>query len=116
MLNIPHWLYMLPVAAINVLASLLLKIGAGDGPSPWLLGLLSIRSFAGLCCFGLGGLAYAWLLRYVPLSIAQAVLASQYIFTVLGAWLVLREPIDAVQAVGFILTGIGIGLVVCRQG
>ena len=113
-MSIPHWLYMLPVVAINVCASLLLKIGASDHPARILLNCLSYRSFLGLCCFGLGGLAYAWLLRYVPLSVAQAVLASQYIFTVLGAWLVLRESIDPIQWLGFILTGVGIGIVVSR--
>lgn len=110
----PHWLCMLPVVAINVCASLLLKAGAGETPSPLLLGFLSLRSFCGLLCFGLGGLAYAWLLRYVPLSVAQAVLASQYIFTVLGACALLHEHVDFIQIIGFIFVGIGIGLVVSR--
>ncbi|MDE5833294.1 MAG: DMT family transporter [Desulfovibrio sp.] len=112
--SIPHWLYMTPVVAINVCASVLLKLGAGDSRAPLLLHLLSYRSFLGLCCFGLGGLAYAWLLRWVPLSVAQAVLASQYLFTVLAAWIILREPIDSIQWLGFVLTGIGIGIVVSR--
>lgn len=110
----PHWMLMLPVAAINVCASLLLKIGASERASPLLLNLLSPRSFCGLMCFGVGGLAYAWLLRYVSLSVAQAVLASQYIFTVGGAWLILHERIDSIQLLGFVLVGIGIALVVSR--
>lgn len=105
---------MLPVVAINVCASLLLKIGASDPRTAIFLGLLSWRSFLGLACFGIGGLAYAWLLRYVPLSVAQAVLASQYVFTVMGAWLLLHEAIDSVQLAGFVLVGIGIALVVSR--
>lgn len=113
-MSIPHWLYMLPVVAINVCASLLLKIGASDEPTPLLLNLLSYKSFFGLCCFGLGGLAYAWFLRWVPLSVAQAVLSSQYIFTILGAWIILRESIDPAQWVGFVLAGVGIGIVVSR--
>lgn len=110
----PHWLYLLPVVAINVCASLLLKVGAGDPRSALLLGVLSVRSFLGLCCFGLGGVAYAWVLRYVPLGTAQAVLASQYIFTILGAWLILQERIDMVQAAGFVFVGLGIAMVVSR--
>lgn len=105
---------MLPVAAVNVCASLLLKAGASDPRVPLLLNFLSWRSFGGLCCFGIGGLAYAWLLRYVPLGVAQAVLASQYIFTVLGAWLILHEHIDRIQFAGFIFVGIGIALVISR--
>ena len=113
-MSIPHWLFMLPVVAVNVCASLLLKVGATDRPAGLLLGLLSWRSFLGLACFGIGGLAYAWLLRYVPLGVAQAVLASQYIFTVTGAWLLLHESIDGVQLLGFLLVGLGIALVVSR--
>lgn len=113
-MTIPHWLFMLPVVAVNVCASLLLKVGAADRPAHLLLGLLSWRSFLGLACFGVGGLAYAWLLRYVPLGVAQAVLASQYIFTVTGAWLLLHEPVDGVQLLGFLFVGVGIALVVSR--
>lgn len=105
---------MLPVIAINVCANLLLKIGASESPVPLLLNFLSWRSFLGLLCFGIGGLAYAWLLRFVPLGVAQAVLASQYIFTVGGAWFLLHEHIDGVQLLGFIFVGIGIALVVSR--
>lgn len=109
-----HWFCMLPVVAINVCASLLLKIGAGRPATPILLNFISWQSVAGLCCFGIGGLAYAWLLRFVPLGVAQAVLASQYIFTVLGACFLLHEKVDGVQIAGFALVGIGIGLVVSR--
>lgn len=113
-MNTSNWLLMLPVVAINVCASLLLKTGALSPPSAIFLNLLNWRSFSGLMCFGIGGLAYAWLLRYVPLSVAQAVLASQYIFTVLGAWLLLHESIDRVQGLGFALVAIGLALVVSR--
>ena len=105
---------MLPVVAVNVCASLLLKAGASDPPAALLLNFLSWRSFAGLFCFGIGGLAYAWLLKYVPLGVAQAVLSSQYIFTILGAWLILHENMTGLQIVGFIFVGIGIAMVVMR--
>ncbi|MBQ3059253.1 MAG: EamA family transporter [Desulfovibrio sp.] len=113
-MSVPAWTYVLPLIAINVCASLLLKVGAADKPAWLLLHILSWRSFLGLACFGLGGLAYAIVLRYVALSVAQALLTSQYAFTVLGAWLLLHEHIDAVQWVGFVLIGLGIGLVVWR--
>ena len=112
--SLPSWLLMLPVVAVNVCASLLLKIGAGEKPAALLLGLRSWRSFCGLACFGVGGIAYAYMLRHVTLSVAQAVLSSQYIFTVLGAWLLLHERIDSVQAGGFVLVAIGLALIVSR--
>lgn len=113
-LNIPAWIYIIPIVFINVLAGLLLKSGAMQPNHPIFLNLLSIRSFLGLLCFGLGGLAYAWALRYVPLSIAQAILASQYVFVLLGAWLIFQEPIDSIQFAGFIFVGIGIALIISR--
>lgn len=113
-MTIPSWSYVLPLIVINVCASLLLKVGAGDKPAWLLLNILSWRSFLGLACFGLGGLAYAFVLRYVALSVAQAILTSQYAFTVLGAWLLLHEQIDSLQWLGFILIGLGITLVVWR--
>lgn len=110
----PAWLYLLPVLAINVCASLLLKIGAADPRAALLLGALSWRSFLGLACFGIGGIGYAFVLRYVPLTIAQAVLSAQYVFTILGAWLLLHESINHLQVIGFFLVGIGIALVLYR--
>lgn len=114
MITIPHWLYMVPVVGINVCASLLLKLGSTDPRPAILFHILSLRSFTGLACFGIGGIAYAWLLRFVPLSIAQAVLATQYIFTVLGAWLLLHEAISSLQWIGFLLVALGLALVVSQ--
>lgn len=112
--SLPSWLLMLPVVAVNVCASLLLKIGAAEKPAALLLGLMSWRSFCGLVCFGLGGLIYAFVLRHVALSVAQAVASSQYIFTVLAAYFLLHERIDSVQAGGFVLVAIGLALIVSR--
>ena len=113
-MSLPTWTYVLPLIAVNVCASLLLKVGAGDKPAWLLLNILSWRSFLGLACFGLGGLAYAIVLRHVALSVAQALLTSQYAFTVLGAWLLLHERIDPLQWLGFLFIGVGIVLVVWR--
>lgn len=110
----PGWLLLFPIVLINVCASLLLKTGANLEKAPLLLNLLSWRSFFGLACFGLGGLAYAWILRIVPLGIAQAVLASQYVFTVLAAWALLHERISAGQWLGFLLIACGLALVLSK--
>lgn len=110
----PAWIYLFPIVAVNVLASLLLKTGAGMEKTPFLFNLFSWRSLAGLACFGVGGFAYAWVLRYVPLGVAQAILASQYVFTVLSAWLLLREQISSLQGIGFALIALGILLVLSK--
>lgn len=112
----PSWLYLLPIVAINVCASLLLKYGAGRPPAALLGGFASFWTLWGLFCFGAGGLLYAWVLRYVSLGVAQAVLALQYVFNVAGAWCVLGEKMDWLQVTGFVLIGAGIACVVCRQG
>lgn len=110
----PHWLYLLPIIFINVTASLLLKSGANAERLPLFFNFISFKSFLGLMCFGFGGLAYAWILRFVPLNIAQAVLSSQYIFTLLGAYFILNESFDRIQGIGFVIIAFGIALVVSR--
>jgi len=103
----PYW-FMAPVVICNVVANLLLKTGAGKTPSVFLAGLLSWQSFFGLCVFGMAGLLYAFALRYLPLSLAQLLTASQYPLVVFAALFFLGETLDRSQIIGFILITIGI--------
>ncbi len=61
----------------TVLANLLLKIGAGRTSSQLLFGLLSWISVLGLIFFGCAGFVYAWLLKFLPLNIAQSFATAQ---------------------------------------
>jgi drug/metabolite transporter (DMT)-like permease len=59
----------------------------------------------------LGGvLSVAWSLRYLPATLASVALLGQPVGTALLGWLLLREPISALQAAGGTCVLIGIGL------
>ena len=97
--------------ASTVLANLLMKIGADGPPEDRILGLLSPKTIAGLFFFGMAGLMYAFLLRLIPLNVAQSIMASQYLAVILAAALVLSEPIPPIRWVGILMIFIGIFVV-----
>lgn len=102
----------LGVIACTVGANLLLKAGAAAVPaSRVVLGILGWQSVAGLALFGVGGLVYAVLLRYVPLNVAQVFTAMQFIGVILASFLVLGEPISALRWAGIALTVVGVAVV-----
>jgi drug/metabolite transporter (DMT)-like permease len=95
----------------TVAANLLLKIGAGRPTPQMLFGLLSWTSVLGLTFFGCAGLVYAWLLKFLPLNIAQSFAAAQFVAVTLAASLVLSETISTAQWIGIILIAAGIVIV-----
>ncbi|MBV9861715.1 MAG: hypothetical protein JO267_06155 [Alphaproteobacteria bacterium] len=100
------------VTALAVAANLMLKLGAAAPPGQRILfGVLGWKSAAGLVLFGCGGILYAVLLRRVPLHVAQSFTAAQFIGVVLGASLLLSEPISPVRWCGIACIGAGILLI-----
>lgn len=95
----------------TVAANLLMKIGAGRAAPQMLFGLLSWTSMLGLTFFGCAGLVYAWLLKFLPLSIAQSFAAAQFIAVILASSFVLSESIGSVQWIGILLIATGIFVV-----
>jgi len=98
----------------NALGNLLLKLGA-DTPSgrPLLFGLVPWQTLAGVSCFGVGILAYAWALKYFQLHSAQIVVSLQYVAAIALAALVLGEYISPMKWLGIGL--IALGLFVCTR-
>ena len=100
------------VIGFAIIANLMLKLGASAPASDRIVfGMLSWKSVAGLALFGCGGLLYAFLLRWIPLHVAQSFTAAQFIGVVAAASLMLNEPISPVRWVGIGLIGVGILLV-----
>ncbi len=62
----------------------------------------------GVSLFGIGGVIYAFVLRALPLHVAQAFAAFQYVAVVLAASLLLSERIAPTSwlGIGFIVVGI----------
>jgi len=61
---------------------------------------------AGLCCYGLGAIAYILVLTRVNLSVAGPAAALIYIFSVAMGYFFFREALPVSRAVG-------LGLIIC---
>jgi drug/metabolite transporter (DMT)-like permease len=98
--------------SLTVAANLMLKLGAGVSRAERIVfGLLGWKSVAGLALFGCSGLLYAFLLRRVPLNIAQTFTSAQFVGVVIAAALILGEPISPVRWLGIGCICFGILLV-----
>jgi drug/metabolite transporter (DMT)-like permease len=90
----------------------MLKLGAGVAQVQRVLfGLPGRKSVAGLSLFGCGGIVYAFLLRRVPLNIAQSFTAAQFVGVIVAASLVLGEPISLGRWLGIACISFGIFVV-----
>lgn len=100
---------MLAIVTCTVVANVLIKHGAvSDDSTKFVLGILGWSGLAGLCFYAVGALVYAWILKWVPLHLAQVIVAAQFIGVILAAWLVFSERINALQWGGIALIAAGI--------
>jgi drug/metabolite transporter (DMT)-like permease len=97
--------------AFTVAANLMLKLGAGVPEAQRIFGVLGWKSVAGLASFGCGGTVYAFLLRPVPLNIAQVFEAAQFVRVVIAGRQVLGEAISPTRWLGIACNSFGIMLV-----
>ncbi|MBQ7617427.1 MAG: EamA family transporter, partial [Desulfovibrio sp.] len=105
-----HLILMLLTVCCNVSANLFLKAGSSvGGRSLW--ELINLKTFLGLCLFGIGAIFYIAALRIGSLSVSQAIVSLQYVGVLLGAYLVFHEQLSLVQLAGCGLVLIGIMLV-----
>jgi undecaprenyl phosphate-alpha-L-ara4N flippase subunit ArnE len=96
----------------TVVANVFMKLGASDNEEArWLLGIAGTRTLAGMAFFGVALLLYTWLLRYIPLNIAQSLMAVQFIAVILASTWLLSEPMPSLRWVGIALIAAGVVLV-----
>ena len=106
------WLGFATMVFLTIAANLMLKVGASAPATERIvLGVLSWKSVAGLTLFGCAGLLYAFVLRSVPLNLAQAFTAAQFVGVIFAAAFVLGEPISPARWVGIACICCGIALV-----
>jgi len=98
------------MVACTIAANLLLKVGAAPG-EPALGGLVSPKSALGAVVFGCALVLYMRVLKSVPLNLAQAFMAVQYIGVILAAAVLLNEPLPPIRWAGMFLIALGIALV-----
>jgi drug/metabolite transporter (DMT)-like permease len=104
-------LAMLVIVASTVVANVLLKRGAvADDSSKIFFHVLGWTGLAGLCFYAVAALFYAWVLKFIPLHLAQVIVAAQFIGVILAARLLLSESINAAQWGGVALIAAGIAI------
>jgi len=96
----------------NVTANVFMKIGsnqvaAAQGPA----GLLNLSTIVGIGIFGISVLLYAWVLKHLPLYLAQSMAALQFIGVIAMAAIFFGEPIVMRQWIGFALIIFGLVIV-----
>lgn len=95
----------------NITANLMMKAGSSHAASPYLLGLLSWRSFLGLGIFGASALFYLTALKFGSLSVSQSIVILQYVGVLIGARLLFGETFSSTQIAGCVLLCLGVLLI-----
>jgi len=105
------------VVAANVGAQLLFKLAAQQvagetSMSGMVLRLIAVPSMWGaLALYAVTTLAWVWVLRTVPLSVAYSAVALVFVFVPLLAVWLFKEPLTLQFALGTALIGAGVLLV-----
>ena len=98
---------------LTVAANLLLKIAAGRDDLPSIFGLINVYTVFGFVAYSCAGIVYAWLLKSLPLNIAQSFSAAQFVAVIIASAVVLFEPIGLLRWLGIGLIATGIIVVAC---
>lgn len=99
------------VVLANVIGTAFIKLGASAGSRP-LFGTLSWSTLVGLGIFGTSVLLYTWVLKHLPLYMAQSIAALQFMGIVLVAAFFFDEAISVRQYLGFALILAGLFVIV----
>lgn len=88
------YLAMGAVVVGNVLGNIFLKLGSAGSNRESIFGVFVWQTAAGIGFFAFAVLIYAWVLRNLPLHIAQGVASLQFVGAVLAAAFIFGEPIN----------------------
>lgn len=103
---------MIGVVAGNIGGNIFIKLGSTvtDGRAV-LLGLFGWQTLVGIVLFASSLLLYAWALKFIPLYVAQSIVALQFTGAVMAAYFYFGERIDGLQWVGIVLILAGLFVV-----
>jgi multidrug transporter EmrE-like cation transporter len=97
----------------NVLGNVFLKLGSSvDASRAQIFGMFGWQTVAGIGFFAAGILCYALALKSLPLHVAQAIAALQFVGAIAAAAMFFGEAITALKWVGIALICVGLVLVV----
>jgi len=95
----------------SALASIFLKLNSvlSTEKTGFFYYLLNFNTFLGLMCYGLSFLCYVFVLRHVPLAMAQpAITVGASVVTSIAAVILFKEDMSFFNIVGLILIFIGV--------
>jgi drug/metabolite transporter (DMT)-like permease len=105
------------VVVMNVLGNVFMKLGSSvDERHALIFGIFGWHTLLGISCFASGVLFYGFALKVLPLYLAQAVVALQFIGVILAAAIFFGEAINAPQWFGMIFIVVGLSLVTRQLG
>jgi multidrug transporter EmrE-like cation transporter len=97
----------------NVLGNVFLKIGSSvEADKSLLLGMLAWQTIIGIAFFAAAVLCYSMALKSLPLHVAQAIAAVQFVGAIAAAAIFFGEAITALKWAGIALICVGLALVV----
>jgi multidrug transporter EmrE-like cation transporter len=100
------------VVACNVLGNVFVKLGSSSiGDGGVMFGLIKAQTVYGGVFFVISLVCYAFALRTLPLHLAQAIVALQFVGTIIAAAVVFGEVITVVKWTGIALVCVGLTLV-----
>ena len=96
-----------------VTANLLIKTGASksNNHDSKIIGLFNKRILVGISSFVMAFVVMVFVLKRLPLNLAQAYLSLQYVAVTLAAFFILKEPISKTGWVGITLIALGVVVV-----
>ena len=95
----------------TVVGNVFIKIGASGDDSSRLFGLIAPQTILGVSFFVLALLFYAWVLKVLPLNVAQSFAAAQFVSVIIASSVFLAEPIPLIRWIGIALIAAGIVVV-----
>jgi drug/metabolite transporter (DMT)-like permease len=111
------FLLLLVMVSMTSIGNVLIKLGAiSPAPERLLFGLLTFKTAAGIAIFAGSVLLYAKILQTLPLNVAQAFAALQFIFVSLASVALLGETISPTRWLGIMLIAVGIFVVGLTTG
>ena len=94
--------------ACTVAGNIFMKIGASVPLLDRIFGIVAWQSCAGIAVFAAAVIIYSIVLQWMPLNVAQAFAASQFVAVIVASAWFLGEPISGARWLGIVLIVAGI--------
>lgn len=88
-----------------------MKVGSAKFNIKNLLDIDNFTVYIGLILFAIALVVWIFILKKLPLNVAQSFSVLQFVGVILASWLVLSEPISGLRWVGIVFVILGVLIV-----